>query len=431
MKKFILFVLLSVMVFSSCNTDKSEPVVKTTSELYVIGNTAGAVKSGIVRAAEQTDFIVFTGDDIVSFDVLGGQIWGQIHFTEEKLNEIISRVELYSELHFLIDDKPVFDPPLRIYRGFSLSFDDADFDMQFRYDGGNVFLTDVYMTLDSISLGEMEAQMEKLAANKQKRQQEFDVFIAYLKDAGKVVNELVFEQPAFEPAPSDSLCWFLFDKNVDMVKAYVDSYIKLGGLSKDINDLDIDFKINTLTSFLTSFPCIVDVKISEIEGSPSMCNVNISFISYNENGIIKDINFVVSFSDEVMNSTDVSLKGTTWKLVGIVDVKTDDLTELEPKDCVGCYTLSFDTDDTFRGLTTSNVIMGNYEIDYRIHTLRFSNTEGTEVGEVGDGYLYIQILWSLFVPKNQPFTVKNTFPKILYLYYNDGKNCLMYKEVKQ
>ena len=40
-----------------------------------------------------------------------------------------------------------------------------------------------------------------------------------------------------------------------------------------------------------------------------------------------------------------SLKGTQWKLVGIVDAQTGDLRVLEPKDCEECYTLIFKTDD--------------------------------------------------------------------------------------
>jgi hypothetical protein len=43
------------------------------------------------------------------------------------------------------------------------------------------------------------------------------------------------------------------------------------------------------------------------------------------------------------------LEGTKWKLAGIVDVKTGVLTELEPKDCERCYTLTFDTDSTASG----------------------------------------------------------------------------------
>ena len=41
-----------------------------------------------------------------------------------------------------------------------------------------------------------------------------------------------------------------------------------------------------------------------------------------------------------------SLINTKWKLNGIVDVETGTVTELEPKECRDCYTLSFGTDYT-------------------------------------------------------------------------------------
>ncbi|MDR1155076.1 MAG: hypothetical protein LBL04_10205, partial [Bacteroidales bacterium] len=208
MKRAVLM-LLPALAFFGCISSKTDtdPLNENTAgKLYVIGNAAGTVKSGTVRAAEQTDRLVFTGDDIVSFEVWKGQIGGQIRFTEEKLNEIVTRVELYSELHFLIDDRPVFDPPIRIYRGWDFSFSDADFDLQFRYDGSNVFLTDAYMALDSIASGDKEAKRKEMEANRQKRQQELDVFIKYLKDAGKLVNETVFDIPGIDPQPSDSIC---------------------------------------------------------------------------------------------------------------------------------------------------------------------------------------------------------------------------------
>ena len=51
-------------------------------------------------------------------------------------------------------------------------------------------------------------------------------------------------------------------------------------------------------------------------------------------------------SSGVNNDGEVSLKGTKWKLAGIVDTRTGDLKVLEPKDCEECYTLMFDTDFT-------------------------------------------------------------------------------------
>jgi hypothetical protein len=41
--------------------------------------------------------------------------------------------------------------------------------------------------------------------------------------------------------------------------------------------------------------------------------------------------------------------GTKWKLVGIVDVQTGELKELEPKDCEECYTLTFLSNTTAEG----------------------------------------------------------------------------------
>lgn len=118
---------------------------------------------------------------------------------------------------------------------------------------------------------------------------------------------------------------------------------------------------------------------------------------------------------------EINLQGTKWKLIGIVE--TEILIELEPKDCAECYTLTFDTNDTFEGRTTSNIIMGNYEIDYNTQTLRFTNIGGTEVGEVGDGYKYAEILWKI-----QSFILKkDVHPSMLYLYYNENRNYLLFK----
>ena len=150
------------------------------SGLYVIG-----VKSGTALSGDEAD-LVFTGDDIISFDVFSNVLGGQIFFNKEKLNMIMSRVTLYSELGFFIDDKPVFDPPIRIYHGWALSHD--DFDLQFRYDGYTVFLTDAYMMLDSVPAGDRAAKQMEIEANKEKRKKELDVLIKYLSDAGKVVE---------------------------------------------------------------------------------------------------------------------------------------------------------------------------------------------------------------------------------------------------
>jgi hypothetical protein len=117
------------------------------------------------------------------------------------------------------------------------------------------------------------------------------------------------------------------------------------------------------------------------------------------------------------------LMNTKWKLVGIGSLDKIALQELEPKDCNGCYTIWFSTDSTFRGVSTNNVLMGSYKTDTETGAFCFINVVGTEVGEIGHGYIYVDIL-----RKIQSFTINDTQPKTLHLYYNDGKNYLKYKE---
>jgi hypothetical protein len=50
--------------------------------------------------------------------------------------------------------------------------------------------------------------------------------------------------------------------------------------------------------------------------------------------------------DKSKKEEESSSKNTKWKLVGIMNMNTGILQELEPKDCEECYTLTFDTDTT-------------------------------------------------------------------------------------
>ena len=117
----------------------------------------------------------------------------------------------------------------------------------------------------------------------------------------------------------------------------------------------------------------------------------------------------------------VSLTNTSWKLVGIVDTKTNVLTELEPKDCAKCFTLIFDTDSTFLTYTASNDLGGVYIIDYITQSFHITNFGGTKVGEIGGGELYVTPFW------NKSILSFSLQQNELKLYYNDGKNYLNFK----
>ena len=139
-----------------------------------------------------------------------------------------------------------------------------------------------------------------------------------------------------------------------------------------------------------------------------------------------------------------SLVNTKWNLVGIVDTQTGEVKELEPQDCNACYTIVFGVDSVFNettwlngnvevesgwyriftGRTPGNFIAVWYRNDYGTGFFQIYSIGGTDAGEMGDGLLYRQILLKI-----QSFIVKDTSPRILYLYYNDGKNYLKYKEI--
>ena len=55
-----------------------------------------------------------------------------------------------------------------------------------------------------------------------------------------------------------------------------------------------------------------------------------------------------------------NLKGTTWKLNGIVNTKTGQIKKLEPADCEACYSLLFDTDYSFTAIGVGK----RYKVDF-------------------------------------------------------------------
>ena len=85
---------------------------------------------------------------------------------------------------------------------------------------------------------------------------------------------------------------------------------------------------------------------------------------YKENGVEHYLLYVVKAKKYIP----ASLVNTKWKLVGSMNDETGVLTELEPKDCEECYTLTFDTDSTaiaFSVTMTLKVDILNY------HPFRF------------------------------------------------------------
>ena len=109
----------------------------------------------------------------------------------------------------------------------------------------------------------------------------------------------------------------------------------------------------------------------------------------------------------------------TWKLVGFVDVEKGEMKEAEPDD-EWCYVLKFKEDGKLSGMSSTNSFEGMYEIDYSKSSINIFIALITYVNEYLDGELYMKSL------KNADFF--SLEKDVLKLYYNYGKNNLLFKE---
>jgi hypothetical protein len=236
MKRVVLMIIPALIcggLFTGCSNDEATKDVKTASELYVIGSKSVGLKSSSVKAGDKTD-LVFTGDDIVSFNAR----YGEIVFTESKFEEIISRLSLHTELLFFIGDNPVFDPPIQLHYGWGLS--NGDCDLQFRTDGVKTCLTDRYMHVDSLlSQVEREVLEKAMEANKEKRKRELEVLINYLTDAGKI-TERVSPIPEDEYSLPDCNKHVIFDDTLYVKTPFIPS-LEISEMKIEGNYLKVRF----------------------------------------------------------------------------------------------------------------------------------------------------------------------------------------------
>ncbi|MDR0364729.1 MAG: hypothetical protein LBH92_06920 [Bacteroidales bacterium] len=102
--------------------------------------------------------------------------------------------------------------------------------------------------------------------------------------------------------------------------------------------------LSVLKESITAVSCIILVGLLLTTG----CSENSPTTNLKENG--------------------TALQGAKWKLVGIVDIQTDTLKELDPKDCEECYTITFITDTKAEGMAFREKIeldlslLGEYSI---------------------------------------------------------------------
>ena len=134
--------------------------------------------------------------------------------------------------------------------------------------------------------------------------------------------------------------------------------------------------------------------------------------------------FAVIGCDKSETPQKETLRGSKWKLVGIGSLDNIALQELEPKDCEKCYTLTFDTNNTFQTFSSTNNLQGIYKANYSTKEMQITDFGGTKMGEIGDGNLY----WNHDVWHTvQTFSLQK---KELRLYYNGNRNYLLFKALK-
>ena len=130
--------------------------------------------------------------------------------------------------------------------------------------------------------------------------------------------------------------------------------------------------------------------------------------------LLERINNLENQVEELYFIMGLKLVGTEWKLLGIVDVQTGDLTVLEPKECAECYSFTFNTDSTASGWSTSNYLIVELKPIVRIIIL-------TDAGEYGDGYLFQSAIATII---SYELNVNE-----LKFYYNENKNYLKFKKI--
>jgi len=187
MKRIVLMIIPALIcggTLLNCSSDKAEPQdEKTMGELYVMGTRS---------TTEDKLDLLFTGDDIESFktgsafDVPnGGTYNGEIVFTNSlKADELLARFGLYTTVYFFLDEKLLFDPPIKIYHPLS-SMSSNDLQMNITLDG-RVYLSEFYQFWDWLPVAEREAKLKEQEANSKMRKKQLDVFFRYLSDAGKI-----------------------------------------------------------------------------------------------------------------------------------------------------------------------------------------------------------------------------------------------------
>lgn len=85
------------------------------------------------------------------------------------------------------------------------------------------------------------------------------------------------------------------------------------------------------------------------------------------------------------------LIGTAWKLVGFADEKTETIKLVEPSEG-NRYVLVFENNGRFSGISSTNEIEGEFDVNISENVLKIERLGGTKVNETSCGKQYMSFL---------------------------------------
>lgn len=198
--KLILFSAGLIFFLAACNNDINvQPDDKNTGgELSVVATNAATYS----ESGNKT--VVFNGSDIKSFNLTTGELI----FSDLTFEQLRSRTENYT-LTFYLDDKELFNSAAIGYDTLFILSGKVINDLVFILRGDldeRLYLMDGFPGLnwvENFGVSEADAARQR-AANTQKRKAEWDLFIEYLKDTGKVIEQASSGNPG-NSLPNDTL----------------------------------------------------------------------------------------------------------------------------------------------------------------------------------------------------------------------------------
>lgn len=116
--------------------------------------------------------------------------------------------------------------------------------------------------------------------------------------------------------------------------------------------------------------------------------------------------------------SDLSFTDTKWKLIGFVNANNNTIKIAQPENDYS-YVLTFYSDGTFQGKTSTNQVLGKYEINSKTGVLKIVQFGGTEINELQDGKYYVDALLSI-----DAYAIKE---RGLELYYDNKDYYLLFE----